>query len=106
MRDTCKDWALILLSQLDEVTRARMIFIWWRTWHIRNNIIFGDGKCGIEQSTLFLMSYFEAFQGPKDQPEIENSKGKQPAQNQSVARVIQKSISTETWKKRILVGQS
>ena len=103
MRDTCKDWALILLSQLDEVTRARMIFIWWRTWHIRNKIIFGDGKCGIEQSTLFLMSYFEAFQGLKDQPEIENSKGKQPA---PVARVIQKSISTETWKKRILVGQS
>jgi hypothetical protein len=48
LRDTGKDWALILLNQLDKTQRDKMLFIWWRAWHMRNNIIFGDGKCGIE----------------------------------------------------------
>ncbi|CAM0873674.1 unnamed protein product [Alopecurus aequalis] len=37
---------LILLNQLNESMRAKLLFLWWRVWHLRNNIIFGDGKCG------------------------------------------------------------
>jgi hypothetical protein len=38
---------------------------------------FWDGKCGIEQSALYLISYFYAFQGIKNLGENENGKGKQ-----------------------------
>jgi hypothetical protein len=36
----CKDWGLILLNQLGTAQRAKMLFIWWRVWHMRNNIIY------------------------------------------------------------------
>jgi hypothetical protein len=58
---TGSDWVLLLLNQCDEVTRPKLIFIWWRAWHLRNNSIFGDGKCGIQQSANFIVSYLENF---------------------------------------------
>lgn len=39
--DIGKDWALILLNQLDIAQRAKMLYILWRAWHMRNNIVFG-----------------------------------------------------------------
>jgi hypothetical protein len=43
-----KEWALTVLSNLNSSMRAKVMLIWWRAWHIRNNIIFGEGKCGIK----------------------------------------------------------
>jgi hypothetical protein len=41
-----------------------------------NNIIFGDGKCGVEQSALYLQAYHESMQviGRRD---AHDPKGKQ-----------------------------
>lgn len=44
---------------------------------MRNNVIFGDGRCGIEQSALFLLSYHDAFQEVNGKTEQTNTEGKQ-----------------------------
>jgi hypothetical protein len=67
---------LVLLSRLDENMRVKILFMWWRIWHMRNNIIFGDGKCGIQQSALFLRSYHESLQA-SDRHDVQDLKGKQ-----------------------------
>jgi hypothetical protein len=53
-RYTGHDWMLVLLSQVNEQMRAKFLLLWWRTWHLRNNVILDDGKCKIEQSSIFL----------------------------------------------------
>jgi hypothetical protein len=40
---TGNDWVLVLLDKLDAVMRVKMMFIWWRSWHHRNDIIFSKG---------------------------------------------------------------
>ncbi|CAM0949281.1 unnamed protein product [Alopecurus aequalis] len=99
LQDTGNDWVLILLSQLDEHTRAKMLFLWWRAWHIRNNIIFGDGKCGIEQSAQFFFSYYEVFQQAKGVPEKVDTKGKQIVLDLVPNLQKKQRTPTETWKK-------
>jgi hypothetical protein len=64
--NTRPDWAIISLSRVNEQMRAKILFLWWRTWHLRNNIIFGDGKCGIEQSAIFLQAYLQTVQDTRD----------------------------------------
>jgi hypothetical protein len=56
--------------------RAKLLFLWWRTWHLRNNIIFWDGKVGIEQSAIYLQSYYDAFENRNDDHAVEDAKGK------------------------------
>jgi hypothetical protein len=31
LKYTGNDWVLVLLSQLDESMRAKLLFVWWRT---------------------------------------------------------------------------
>jgi hypothetical protein len=66
---------------------------------MKNNIIFGDGKCGIEQSALYLMSYFEAFQGIKNLGENENGKGKQVVDECLQSNENAMSSRVDLWKK-------
>jgi hypothetical protein len=40
-RYTGRDWLLVLLGSLDEDMRAKIMFLWWRAWHHRNNFTFG-----------------------------------------------------------------
>jgi hypothetical protein len=54
LRDSGQDWVLILLSQSCHDMRVKLLFMWWRIWHLRNNIIFGDGKCTIKQYANFI----------------------------------------------------
>jgi hypothetical protein len=58
---TGNDWLLSLLNKLPERTRAEVIFLFWRTWHHRNNIVHGDGKASIAVSIPFLSNYLESF---------------------------------------------
>lgn len=51
---TWYDWVLLLLSNIDESMREKLLLLWWRLWHFRNNSIFSDGKCAIQQSSIFL----------------------------------------------------
>ncbi|PNT60933.1 hypothetical protein BRADI_5g08336v3 [Brachypodium distachyon] len=32
------DWVIVRLSQMSKIQRACMLFIWWRAWHLRNDI--------------------------------------------------------------------
>jgi len=48
------DWLSILLDKLDIEGRAKLLILFWRTWHLRNNLIFGDGKGSIWASVIFL----------------------------------------------------
>jgi hypothetical protein len=42
--------------------RDKMMFLWWRAWHHRNNIIFSDGKNSIEHSISHLKNYLVTLQ--------------------------------------------
>jgi hypothetical protein len=47
-RYTGEDWVLIFLNQCTDDMKAKLLFLWWRAWHLRNNSIFGDEKCSVE----------------------------------------------------------
>jgi hypothetical protein len=56
-RHTGIDWLLLLLNQVDETTKARILFLFWRAWHLRNDIVHESGKGTIARSVSFLLSY-------------------------------------------------
>jgi hypothetical protein len=56
-RDTGKDWLLILLSKQRKKEQGQILLLLWRAWHLRNNIIHGDGKESIKHSVEFLLNY-------------------------------------------------
>jgi ribonuclease HI len=41
--------------------RAKIIFLLWRSWHHRNNIVHGDGKASVVASASFIANYLESF---------------------------------------------
>jgi hypothetical protein len=73
--DTGKNWALILLSQFDKEQRAKMLYL-AEDMVYEKQYYFWDGKCGIEQLALYLIYYYDAFQGLKNKGENDNVKGK------------------------------
>jgi hypothetical protein len=56
-----RDWLFHLLSNLVAEVRARIIFLFWRAWHHRNNVIHGDGKASVTASVQFLVNYQSSF---------------------------------------------
>lgn len=70
LRLTGTDWALIILDAADRITRQRLLFIWWRAWHLRNDIIFGDGTASLEASTKFILSYSSVMENLKSPDDI------------------------------------
>jgi hypothetical protein len=48
--DTGNEWFLNLLINEAAVDRSRIIFLLWRAWHHRNNIVHGDGKASVAAS--------------------------------------------------------
>jgi ribonuclease HI len=56
-RYTGNSWFLHLLDGASKDMRVKLLFLFWRTWHHRNNVIHGDGKASIAASVLFLQSY-------------------------------------------------
>jgi hypothetical protein len=42
--------------------RIKLIFIWWRAWHHRNNIIFNKGDAPVDNSIRFLHNYLDTLQ--------------------------------------------
>jgi hypothetical protein len=52
-----KDWLQILLGHVDELTRSRILMIFWRAWHLRNDIMHQEGREMIDNSIPFLIPY-------------------------------------------------
>jgi ribonuclease HI len=99
LRFTGHDWAIVLLSQVDTNMRARLMFLWWRTWHLRNNAIFGDGKCSIEQSSVFLQSYLLSTQDTSEIDQVTDAKGKKPLHNPTAPCSAKKNLAVTKWTK-------
>ena len=55
------DWFLILLDQLTTPVREQTIFMFWRAWHLRNDLIFGKGMESISASVSFVKNYWASF---------------------------------------------
>jgi hypothetical protein len=68
------DWLQLLLGHIDDISRARILLLLWRVWHLRNDVIHQQGKETIERSVAFL----EAYDGGDNssRSEISDNKGK------------------------------
>jgi hypothetical protein len=40
---TGSDWLLVLLSSLDDELKANALLLFWRAWHLRNDVIHAQG---------------------------------------------------------------
>jgi hypothetical protein len=78
------DWFLQLLSTLTEELRVKVLFMFWRAWHHRNNIVHGDGKASVSASVPYLQNYVETL---RILPSFTNDvKGKAPLCSPSQCR--------------------
>jgi ribonuclease HI len=66
----------VLLGSVDENTRAKILLLLWRSWHLRNDCIHNEGKETIERSASFLQAYIG--EDPQNTSGLENIKGKSP----------------------------
>jgi hypothetical protein len=64
---TGDEWFLQLIANASAETRVKLLFMFWRIWHHRNNIIHGDGKASIEASVRFLQNYETSFREANSQ---------------------------------------
>jgi ribonuclease HI len=74
------DWFFLLLCNVSEQMRTKIIFMLWRVWHHRNNIVHGDGKARVSASVPYLCSYLSSYvaaTGSGWEP-----KGKQPVETE------------------------
>jgi hypothetical protein len=56
-RHSGPDWLLLLLSLVSKDMGAGILLLFWRAWHLRNDLVHGDGKGSIIGSGKFLESY-------------------------------------------------
>jgi hypothetical protein len=56
-RENHKEWIFTLLNNAPKDQRSRIIFLLWRSWHHRNNIVHGDGKASVSASVPYLVNY-------------------------------------------------
>jgi hypothetical protein len=70
-----KDWFFLLLCKVSEHLRPKIIFMLWRVWHHRNNIVHGDGKASVSASVPYLCSYLESFISANRTACVRNGKG-------------------------------
>jgi hypothetical protein len=79
---TGDEWFLHLIANAAPETRTKLLFMFWRAWHHRNNIIHGDGKASVLGSARFLQNYESSFREANS--DETTSKGKKlifPSQN-------------------------
>ena len=56
-RFTGPDWMFILLDQMGSPERDEVLFMLWRAWHLRNDMIFRKGKESLGASVTFVGNY-------------------------------------------------
>ena len=47
LRKSGDEWALNILNSQPKEMRSKLLFMWWRAWHLRNDAIFGKGDASI-----------------------------------------------------------
>jgi hypothetical protein len=60
-RGSNKEWLFSLLGNAPKDQRPMIIFLLWRAWHHRNNIVHGDGKASVSASVPYLINYHRSF---------------------------------------------
>ena len=69
LRNAGSEWFLQLLANPAASTRIELIFMFWRTWHHRNNLIHGYGKASVAASVPFLHNYVTSLKLAKEKGE-------------------------------------
>uniref|UniRef100_A0ACD5WHD1 Uncharacterized protein n=1 Tax=Avena sativa TaxID=4498 RepID=A0ACD5WHD1_AVESA len=89
------DWFLQLLSSSSEDMRIKILFMFWRTWYHRNNIVHGDGKASLAASVPFLQNYVDTLRAL---PRISlDAKGKTPIVDLTPSPVLDDVLDSD-WK--------
>jgi ribonuclease HI len=99
---TGPDWVLVLLDSLTHDQRSKMMFLWWRAWHHRNNIIFDNGQASVDNSIRFLQNYLTTFQGIAAGHIVADRKGKGTISQGNVHRqgpILKENNENNTWMK-------
>jgi len=52
---------VVLFEHLNLESMAELLFCFWQAWHLRNNVIHGDGKASVHGSARFVASYWESL---------------------------------------------
>jgi hypothetical protein len=92
----CNDeWLFNLLAGVDSKMRVRIIFLLWRAWHHRNNVVHGDGKASVNASVSFLQSYVSSLKGINQKVD---TKGKAPLVPIHASRAREEN-QTSQWEK-------
>jgi hypothetical protein len=85
-----RDWLFLLVGNLVADVRAKIIFLLWRAWHHRNNVIHVNGKASITESVQFLVNYqssFAAVSPRVDEKLLQVSSWKAPSEGKIKANV-------------------
>lgn len=91
------DWFLILLDQLSSHMREQTIFMFWRAWHLRNDLIFGKGKESITASVSFVQNYWASFSSCHANMQVAaGNKGKQVMEEPQVTTNMESNVIS--WK--------
>jgi hypothetical protein len=97
-RYTGPDWLLLLLSRVDDDVGAHILLIFWQAWHLRNNVIHGDGLSTVTRSAKFLLHLWDSLGVAADkEEESEKGKGKRPLHDRRPMK-FKKKDSSETHK--------
>jgi ribonuclease HI len=73
-RYTGQNWFLLLLDGVSKDMRIKLLFLLWRTWHHRNNVVHGDGKASIAASVPFLQNYVASIHPNVPEPDRKGKK--------------------------------
>ena len=99
LQNTGTEWTLNILSSVNADMRVKLMLLWWRAWHLRNNIIFGDGKAGIVSSTEFLNNYLMTWTNTNEGNLSVDTKGKRPIFDLKEIQGFEKKLSmVSKWK--------
>lgn len=59
--DSGPEWLLVPLNSVSKEIGGHILPMFWRAWHLRNNIIHGKGTGSVVGSARFLLSYSESL---------------------------------------------
>jgi hypothetical protein len=71
------EWFLQIIPILNASveTRVKILFLFWRVWHHRNDVIHGEGKASVAASVQYLQNYETTFSSVNEGPLKEKGKG-------------------------------